>query len=315
MARADLDRLIAHVDATVADRDWEHLIRVRDASRAAVATGRQLWPAATYANHCLALRAPGEHAVRALDETARSFMIGPVSEILASCHGWEELAPHLPDGLDRALVAYECALRGDAGGASEPPLLDIPVVPRAWEPRYAVATYDEWRCDAPAPGAPSGSPDEVDCRSGAPTIDEDLTTAFRQLVETWTADSNGRAEIAVAEGEVTAALGCLGVHRARLWQVEPSMAMSVLAWAGASGGAHGRRRGAAMGRFGAWWLLAALAGVTDRWPLGDAAGDVANELVWYLWDAGEPATGWSVRVAAFDPEDALSCAMSAVDVA
>jgi hypothetical protein len=304
------------VDATVTSRDWDHLIRVRDASRAAVSTGRQLWPAATYANHCLALRAPGDRAVRALDDAARSFMIGPVSEILAASHTWDELAPHLPDGVDRVLVAHERAMRGDLGGADEPALLDIPVAPEPWEPDYAVAAYDEWRCDAPAPPGPTSAHVNVECTPGEEAADPDLTAAFRQLVEPWTADSNGRAEIAVVDDGVSGALGCLGVHRVRLWQVDAAFAMNLLAWAGASGGAHGRRRGASTGRFGAWWLLAALGGITDRWPLsGGEAEDLAGELSWHAWDAGEPDTGWSVRLAVHDPSDGVSCAMSAVDVA
>ena len=46
---------------------------------------------------------------------------------------------------------------------------------------------------------------------------------------------------------------------ARLAVLTPAEALAWLAWAGASGGAHGRRRGNAIGRFGAWWVLAALA--------------------------------------------------------
>jgi hypothetical protein len=326
VARADLDGLVAHVDSVVAARDWELLIRVRDASHAAVATGRQLWPAATYANHCLALRAPGEHAVRALDDVARSFMIGPVSEILAVGHTWDELAEHLPPGLDRTLVAHERAMRGDPGGADEPALLEVPIVPLPWEPTYAVADYDEWSCHAPAPPAPDGVPEELVCAPMAATADtdkdtdavtdEDLVDAFRQLVEPWTAGSNGRADIAVVEGDLADAFGCLGLHRVRLRPVDASAALAALAWAGASGGAHGRRRGAAMGRFGAWWMLAAIGGVTDEWPLRpDTAAEIASEISWHAWDAGEPDTGWSLRLAVFDPADAVSCAMSAVDVA
>ena len=93
--RADLDGLVRHVDNTVADRDWDHLVRIRNASRSAVDTGRQLWPIATLANVRLALWAPAEYAVQSLDDHVRTFMPGPVSEILAVHHTWDELAPLL----------------------------------------------------------------------------------------------------------------------------------------------------------------------------------------------------------------------------
>ena len=72
--RADLDGLVRHVDNTVADRDWDHLVRIRNASRSAVDTGRQLWPIATLANVRLALWAPAEYAVQSLDDHVRTFM-------------------------------------------------------------------------------------------------------------------------------------------------------------------------------------------------------------------------------------------------
>jgi hypothetical protein len=42
---------------------------------------------------------------------------------------------------------------------------------------------------------------------------------------------------------------------------------------------------------------------------------VANELRWYLWDAGEPETGWVLRLAVEDPEAGLAWAVAAVDSA
>ena len=88
-----------------------------------------------------------------------------------------------------------------------------------------------------------------------------------------------------------------------------------MAWAAASGGAHGRRRGMAPGRFAAWWAAAAVAGELDDWPLPpDAMADlVTQRLRWYAWDAAEPTTGWSLRVAVEDPARRISFAVSAVD--
>ena len=47
-----------------------------------------------------------------------------------------------------------------------------------------------------------------------------------------------------------------------------------MAWTAASGGAHGRRRGMAAGRFSAWWTAAALTGLLD-----DLAGAIGNAAV------------------------------------
>jgi hypothetical protein len=87
-----------------------------------------------------------------------------------------------------------------------------------------------------------------------------------------------------------------------------------MAWAAASGGAQGRRPGAAAGRFGAWWAVAALAGRLDEWPGGPAdLGEAAAGLRWYAWDAAEPATGWRLQIAVEDPASSLAWAIAAVD--
>jgi hypothetical protein len=92
-------------------------------------------------------------------------------------------------------------------------------------------------------------------------------------------------------------------------------AIALLAWAGASGGAHGRRRGAAIGRFGVWWLLAAITDLADDWPPSpDALGDAVGSLRWWAWDAHEPDGGWRVRLVASSVEDGLSWVFSADDV-
>ena len=87
-----------------------------------------------------------------------------------------------------------------------------------------------------------------------------------------------------------------------------------MAWAAASGGAHGRRRGAAAGRFGAWWAVAALGGLASGWPVSaDDIGEVLMALRWFVWDAGEPEVGWVLRLAAEDADEALAWAVAAVD--
>jgi hypothetical protein len=70
----------------------------------------------------------------------------------------------------------------------------------------------------------------------------------------------------------------------------------------------------AIGRFGAWWLLAALGGVGDDWPIPpDDLGALARTLVWFVWDAHEPVAGWQVRLAVRDVDDGLAWAFSATD--
>ncbi len=317
--RADLDDLVRHVDSTCAARDWDHLVRVRDRARAAVDTGRQLWPIATLANHRLALWAPAHVAVRALDDTARTFMPGPVSEILAVHHAWEDISPHLPGGHDRSLVAHERALRGDSIGAHEASVLDMPFVPQPWEPAYVPAGYGDDGVDAPAPLLPR--PHGTVPRSPhRPVVldDDDTVTAFRSLVEPWTSQSNGTAQCAVVEGGTSEALSLVD-GAVRFATVTPAEALSVLAWAGASGGAHGRRRGLATGRSNAWWFLASFAGITGARPFTpDELGAVVSSLRCAVFAGADETAAdpdWSVRLVIEDPHEGVACLLAADDFA
>ena len=92
-------------------------------------------------------------------------------------------------------------------------------------------------------------------------------------------------------------------------------ALATVAWAAASGGAHGRRRGAASGRFGVWWLAGALADALDDWPPdGTRLHDTIASHRWHVWDAAEPMTGWQLRVAIEAP-DGEAWAVAASDAA
>jgi hypothetical protein len=72
----------------------------------------------------------------------------------------------------------------------------------------------------------------------------------------------------------------------------------------------------AAGRFAAWWSLAALTGLLDDWPPPpDRLHAAAQDLRWYRWDAGEPDTGWSLRLAVEDTQRGQAWAVSAVDAA
>ncbi len=317
--RADLDGLVRLVDARVASREWAGLLRLRDRTRRAVQTGRQLWPAATLAEYRLALWAPAEWAARVLDDESGRFTIGPLTEVVAQHHTLAELRSLVPAGPRLGFVAHERVLRGeevDPDGLVD--VLDLPSELQPWEPAYALATYSDDGIDAPSPEpVPAERFVVVDGQVRRPMGDGDgdeVTPAVRQLLEPWTASSNGRAEVVCVEGSAADALATLGIVQPRLAVISAADALAWLAWAGSSGGAHGRRRGGAIGRFGAWWVLAAVGDLCDDWPVApDELGALAAELAWYWWDAGEPHLGWELQLAIEDPVEGLAWAISARD--
>lgn len=315
----DLDALVRMIDDRCAASDWAGLLRVRDRSRAAVATGRQLWPAATLAEYRLALLADAEHVAVVLDETdglSGRFTIGPLTEVASQHHSWSDLVPFLDLGPRASFVAHERAIRGeriDTTSTELAPVLDIPVEIQPWEPTYPVAVYSDAGGEFPAPDRADDWIDVIPT-SGSEELDDDVELALRDLVEPWITSSNGRAETVCVSGDVAAALGALGLRRARVCELDADEALAWIAWAGASGGAHGRRRGAAAGRFGAWWLLAALGDLLDDWPIDpDELGDLADDLTWFRWNAYEPEVGWSIHLAVEDPDNGVAWALVAQD--
>ncbi|MGB3735765.1 MAG: DUF6183 family protein [Ilumatobacter sp.] len=317
IARADLDGLVRMIDDLCSSRDWPGLLQVRDRSRSAVETGRQLWPAATLAEYRLALLADAEHVAIVLDESdglSGRFTIGPLTEVAAQHHAWGDLEELLEGGPRATFVAHERAIRGEPVDTVDlAPVLDIPPTLADWEPDYALATYSENGGEFPAPDLPDDWRDIV-TTSGSEELDDDVDLSLRQLVEPWTTSSNGRAEVVCVSGDAGAALGALGLRRARVCDLTPSEAIAWLAWAGASGGAHGRRPGAAAGRFGAWWFLASLGDLLDDWPVDpDELGELADELRWYRWNGYEPEVGWSLQILIEDPENGVAWALTALD--
>ena len=315
--RTDLDGLVRMIDDRCATRDWEGLLRVRDRSRQAVETGRQLWPAATLAEYRLALLAPPPYVATVLDEAdglSGRFTVGPLTEVAAQSHTWAELREHLDRGPRATFVAHERLLRGETIDGHD--LLDVRDVPldiAPWEPRYEVATYSDEGAEFPSPPLTEAWI-SVEPRGDSPRLEDDVELAVQQLLEPWTTGSNGRVEIVCVEGDYVAAIGALGARRARASRLTAPEALAWVAWAGASGGAHGRRRGAAAGRFGTWWLLGALGDVLDQWPVpADQIGAIAEQLEWYRWDAHEPASGWELQLAIADPAEGVAWAITARD--
>lgn len=296
--RADLDGLIRLVDNFCDSRDWDALADLRDACRAATQSGRQVWPASTLAEYRLALLAPADYAVEVLDDPGR-FTIGPLTEVIAQHHSWAELSDLLDDGPQAAFVAHERAIRGEVIVDDVFDVLDIPVTLADWEPDYALAVYrdNDGMFDAPLPP----STEAVSIADGTPVAVADaVREAFAQLLGPWTESSNGRLAVAAVEGDERAALGVLGVSSPRLGSMTGADAMRWLAWAGASGGAHGRRRGNAIGRFNAWWTVAALAGL--QWPpINDDLRDALDAMHWHWWEGDVSPTGWRLQLVVHDP--------------
>jgi hypothetical protein len=315
--RADLDGLVRMIDDRCTARDWAGLLRIRDRSRHAVETGRQLWPAATLAEYRLALLADPPHVAAVLDESdglSGRFTIGPLTEVAAQHHRWDDLRAVLDLGPRAAFVAHERVLRGERVEIEDlPDVLDLPLELQPWEPDYPLAVYTDAGAEFPMPEL-ADSWIDVTPVSGGEILDDDVDLAVRQLVEPWLTGSNGHADVVCVDGEVADALGAMGLRRARIARLEPADALAWLAWAGASGGAHGRRRGAAAGRFGAWWTLAALGDALDDWPVPpDELGELASELRWYRWDAYEPAMGWNLQLAVEDPGEDVAWVILARD--
>ena len=318
--RVDLDELVRYVDTTCAARDFEHLIDIRDQARAAVHTGRQLWPIATLANYRLALYAPAHLAVRSLDDTARTFMPGPLSEILSVHHSWDELSEHLPSGPDRSLIAYERSLRGDVISTDETEALDIPLMPQPWEPQYNIATYDDdgVHCDPPTFPPITTTASSLDEHNDNCEIDDDDTeTAVRELFSAWTTESNGKVSMTVVDGSIRDALAVHGIASSGTTPLTTRDAFAWLAWAGASGGAHGARRGMATGRFGAWWLCATITDIVDEWPLTNPQSQqVITGLQWERYTHPDlEQKGWVVHLAVHDPSTGVSVVINASDSA
>ncbi|HZA81785.1 MAG TPA: hypothetical protein VFC13_09975 [Actinomycetes bacterium] len=307
--------LLRAVDGLCASRDWAGLVDLRKRLEEAVERGRPLWPVTTYVEYRLALDGPAAEAASVLRPGAARFALGPLTEVAATSHTFAELAPHLAVPAVAGAVAQERVLRGeDLRGApgAHAEVLELPLILAPWEPVYALATYRPDEREVPDPGA-----EPVTMVAGradpGPMLDRpNATRALTDLVEVWTSESGGQARALVVAGGPAEAVAALGHREHRLGRVTPASAMARMAWAAASGGAHGVRRGAALGRFDAWWASAGLAGLD--WPPDPAElGRALQRLAWWAWDDGLPASGWVLRLAVADPAAGWAAALDATD--
>lgn len=307
---SDTDDLLRVIDQNCEAAAWDTLVELRARCREAVTRGKQLWGVEEHIRYRLALEAPGSFAGPVVGEGAARFALGPLAEVAASSKTWADLAPHLEDGPEKMTFAAERVVRGEAVPT---PITDLPNRLMEWEPVYPVASYRADKVDAPSPPPP-----EVDSLSLPTDVlrldDLESEAALADLVQPWTEESNGQCETSTVEGTGAEAIRALGLTRARVGPLSAGQAIAWMAWAGASGGGHGRRRGAAAGRYGAWWAVAAIGDIP--WPADpDAIGETMQRLTWQWFDDGGPGTGWELRLAIEDPRSGLAWAIAAVDSA
>lgn len=307
---SDTDELIRVIDGLCENENWVELAELKARCREAVGRGKQLWGVEEHIRYRLTLEAPGEWAGPAISEGVARFTLGPLPEVAASTKTWAELDAHLDEGPWRGVLAAERVVRGETG---TPALPDLPNHLEDWEPAYPLATYKSDKVEAPSPDLPEVAPTEL---PGSFTAIDDPQSegALFDLVQPWVNESNGRYEVSAVEGDALAAIRALGLTTARVARLDTADALRWIAWAGASGGAHGRRRGAAAGRYGVWWAIATLCDL-DWPPDRETMADAVAGLAFYWFDDGSPVTGWALRIAIEDTRSGLAWALSAVDAA
>ncbi|MGH8902054.1 MAG: DUF6183 family protein [Egibacteraceae bacterium] len=318
---ADAAALLRAVDGLCAHRQWDMLSDLASRCRQAIDVGKQLWPIAMHIDYRLALEGPASHAAAVLEPGAARFALGPLTEVAAASHDWASLAPHIRDLASAAAVAQERVIRGeDLRGVVDGLVSELPLRLAGWEPNYALPHYRDREAAFPQPETATRDLHMARLRwmePASPLGEDPGVQALRDVVETWVTQSSGRACAVIVEGDAEGALGRLLADagrepRAVMAPLEPADALAILQWAGASGGAYGRRRGGARGRFTAWWAAAALAGLD--WPAEPGAiGEAIGELNWYRWAPPELEAGWVLRLAITDPVDGMGWAIEATD--
>jgi hypothetical protein len=312
----DLNGLLRAVDGLCESREWDLLVELADRCEEAVERGKQLWPIASHIDYRIALEGPSGYVAQVLHPEVGRFSLGPLTEVAASRHTWEELREHLHIPQVCAYIAQERVLRGEDLTGDElahAEVLELPLRLTAWEPTYALATFKPAYVEVAEPWSPREPLEEVALGKAEAIDDPILRDTLLDLVMPWTNESNGAAQASVVEGDAIAAASALTFSELRVGRLEPDEAVQQMAWAAASGGAYGRRRGAAFGRFLAFYAGAVLTGLD--WPAdGDHLGGAVSELNWYRWDEGSEEEGWSLRLAVEDQADGWAAAISATDV-
>jgi hypothetical protein len=306
---SDTDELLRVIDGLCSAQAWDDLVELRVRCREAVERAKQVWGAEEHIRYRLALEAPPAYSGPAVAEGQSRFALGPLAEVAASTKTWVEMDPHLEIGPERRTFAAERVVRGEH---LNEPNLDLPGSLQDWEPDYQLATYKRDKVEAPAPKPPDLT--ESTLPAGFEVVeDQQSEAALADLVQPWTDESNGRCQTTAVEGDHLAAIRALGATMCRDADIGHSLGLAWMGWAAASGGAHGRRRGAAAGRHLAWWTTSVMADLS--WPCApDELGAAASRFRWFWFDDGSPGTGWVLRLAIEDADSGLSWAISAVDL-
>jgi hypothetical protein len=309
---SDSDGLIRFIDGLCSAREWDGLAEVRHRCVQAESRGKQLYGVVAFVDYRQALEAPAELAAEVIVDGAGRFALGPLWEVAASTNTWAELSPYLDSPRMRALVAAERVLRGEpVSGDLDIEVLGTPFVLMPWEPDYREAVYRSDRADFPAPDPIpleplSGGAD------GEPADDPDSEEALFGLVRTWVEESNGIAHVVTVEGTAMDAIAAVASGPAAGAAVAFSDALALMAWAGANGGAHGSRRGGAVGRAAAWATVGALADLD--WPPDPSEMETAGaRLQWWRWEHARQVGGWHLGLAAHDAAEGLAWAISGRD--
>jgi hypothetical protein len=312
----DLNGLLRAVDGLCQSREWDLLVDLADRCEEAVERGKQLWPIASHIDYRIALEGPPSFVAQVLHPEVGRFSLGPLTEVAASTHTWSELRDHLHIPQVCAYVAQERVLRGEdltGDETAHPEVLELPLRLLEWEPTYALANFKSSYVEVAEPWTPRAGMREFAPSQAEPIDDPVLRDTLLDLVTPWTNESNGAARAAVVEGEAAGAASEIAFGELRIGELEPAEAVQQLAWAAASGGAYGRRRGAAFGRFLAFYTCTVVTGL-DWPPRGEELGAAVSDLAWYRWDEGSDEEGWSLRVAVEDAEDDWAAAIGATDV-
>jgi hypothetical protein len=312
----DLNGLLRAVDGLCEAREWDLLIELADRAEEAVERGKQLWPIAAHIDYRLALEGPPSYVAQVLHPEVGRFSLGPLTEVAASTHPWAELRDHLHIPQVCAYVGQERVLRGEdltGDDAAHPEVLELPLRLFDWEPTYALAKFKSSYVEVAEPWTPRERLSEVAPQKGESIDDPVLRDTLLDLVTPWTNESNGAARAVVVEGDAIVAASEIALGELRIGKLEPAEAVQKLAWAAASGGAYGRRRGAAFGRFLALYACTVITGLD--WPArGEDLGAAVSDLDWYRWDEGSAEDGWSLQIAVEDREDGWAAAIGATDV-
>lgn len=311
---AEPNPLLGRVDALVERRDWDGLVELATRCLQATERGKQLWPIAEHIDYRLALEAPGPYAGAVLHAEAGRFALGPLTEVAASTHTFAELADHIRSPHAAGFVAAERIVRKeDLRGAdgTYPETLEMPMSLATWEPDYPLAVYRADKATFPDPKVKArlkpASAEPFDAFD-----DEEVQRTLNGLVDVWVSQSNGAVEVITGDGTAAGAIGSMGFEQFRIGEIDLAQAVAVMAWAAASGGARGRRRGAAFGRFAAWTAASTLADL--EWPPDpDELGIAASELRWFLWEPSISTKGWNLHLA-IESVDGWASAIAASDL-